>query len=219
MRRAESARLPCHPATALLLWLFFIVWMQQVGMHQWLTAAVVLTPVLWRAGWQQWLRYLRRSRWLLLAIVLANAWALPGTPLVNIDLLSGLTREGISGAAQTGGRLVLLLMSLAICMARMTRDDWLVAIDTVLSPLRCFGVPVRRVALRIGLTLFYAERLLADRSQLPWQQRFARLFDLPEADADPQRSMTWVARPFGWHDAVCLGGVVAAGVGIRWLWN
>ncbi len=219
MNQADSPRLVCHPATALLLWLFFIVWLQWVDGRALLSAGVLLLPLLIRAGWRQWLRYLRRSRWLLLVIGAVEALSMPGQPLWRIGPFDGPGRAGLSEAAEADGRLMLLLLALALCMARMTRDDWLLAIYTLLSPLARIGVPVERLTARIGLTLQHAEALLGDQQQMSWRGRLTQLLDETENDRAPAGRIVLPQRAFGPADGVCLIGAVLTGFLVVWVWQ
>jgi biotin transport system permease protein len=115
-----------------------------------IAAAIVLAlfASLGPAGWRQW----RMLRGLLIASALIAGfhWAM-GHPAIG--LISALR---IMAAAM-----------LALMLTITTRfDDLLTVLETILSPLRRFGLPVERIALAIGLTLRFAENFYAQWQRL-----------------------------------------------------
>jgi len=114
-----------HPAVYLSAWFVLLV------VAQFFSASTLLLmlglPLLaGHASLARWWLLLRRSRWLLLTLVLVIAYSVPG------HLLGGMawapSYEGLEAAAQQLLFLVLVLGSLAVLLTRMSRENFLLAL-------------------------------------------------------------------------------------------
>jgi energy-coupling factor transporter transmembrane protein EcfT len=203
----EKQPLSCHPATAILLWLFFIVCLTGANPHQLALDSLFFAAILLRAGWHEWLRYLRRSRWLLGIMWLAQVLSTLDVPLWQG--VEGLHVTGVLSATVAVWRWMLMLAVLASLMARLSREALLSGLLTVLSPLECLGIHTQRIALRIGLTLHYAERLLQEKVS------FAQLSEIQPVATESLQPMVLNRYAFSWKDVVCVVGVLGWQWGIR----
>ncbi len=111
------------------------------------------------------LQLLRRSRWLLLGMVLVYAWQLPGAPLIEGIALSP-SREGVLAGLIQAWRLAAMLLLIDLLILRLPVDALLAGIASLLWPLRTLGLPAERVALRLGLTLHALADPAPDRRRL-----------------------------------------------------
>lgn len=155
-----------HPASRILLWLAFalcIPWLRPSELAT--VAALLFLPLLlWHPA--QYLKLLRRARWLLISLILVYAFATPGEPL-----LAGLaSREGLQAGAIQALRLMALLAALAYLLATTSRDSLLAGLYCLLRPFAALGADVDRIAARIWLTLHYAEQA-GPRHPGEWRQR------------------------------------------------
>lgn len=146
-----------HPASLILIWLAFafcVPWLRPVE----LSAIVFLfsLPLLLRHS-TQYLKLLRRSRWLLISLVLVYAFVTPGVAAISVLGAYSPSREGLLSGGIQALRLISLLAALALLMAKTSRDRILAGLYFLLRPLALIGVDVDRVAARIWLTLHYAE--------------------------------------------------------------
>jgi len=168
MGNFNSVRL--HPATQIALWLILAVSMP------WQHAVSLLTVSLLMLGFVAvrrpagLLKLLRRTRYLLLSLLLIYAFATPGEPLLSVFPSFGPTREGLSAGLIQVWRLAVLLVGLAWLLA-VSRDGLLAGVYVLLRPFKILGVDVDRVAVRIWLTLHYAERTELRRFE-DWRERF-----------------------------------------------
>ncbi len=197
-------RYPCHPATAVLLWLFFVVWMMDKP-----PAVLLAMSGLMLLGFngqvlKQFLRYLRRSRWLLLVLFLVHAYSLPGAPLLPHLAVYSPSVIGVQSGLLQMWRLVLVLALLAILMARLTRESMLLGLYSIMRYVCFWGCSAQRVATRIGLTLTYADALMNE--PVPLQQR---LQQLRQPLIVPSSDVTLTQRPFAWLDYASLLAVMA----------
>ncbi len=203
-----------------MLWLFFIVWLAMADWHRMALATALLTVLLIHSGWREAVKYMRRSRWLLLIVWMVNMLGLPGEPLWQFGGIE-IERPGMRALLVTTlatWHLVLILMALAVLMARLTRPQLLLAMYTLLQPWRMLGVQPQRVAVRIWLTLYYAEHMLAQARDISFRQRIVQLFDAPHMPENGVTSIALETQPFGWRDAACWAGVLGLNMGIGWLW-
>jgi energy-coupling factor transport system permease protein len=147
-----------HPASLILIWLAFafcVPWLRPVE----LSAIVFLfsLPLLLRHS-AQYLKLLRRSRWLLISLVLVYAFVTPGVAAIPVLGAYSPSREGLLSGGVQALRLLAVLATLALLLATTARDRILVGLYFLLRPFALIGMDVDRVAARIWLTLHYAEK-------------------------------------------------------------
>jgi hypothetical protein len=158
--------------------------------------AFVFPPVRGQA-----LRLLRRARWLLLVLVVAYAWTLPGADLwPSLGWLSP-TDEGLRHGALRAGRLALMLAGLAVLLALTTRAQFIYGLYVLAAPLARFGFDRRAFAVRLGLTLERVE-------QAPPGTRWLDVLRDPEPVADGPALYCLEAARWQWADSVV---ILAAG--------
>lgn len=200
-----------HPATKIALWLFLAVSMPwQHAMSLLLVNVSLLIMFVLRRP-VGLLKLLRRSRWLLLSLVLIYALATPGEALLPGVPYLTLTREGLSAGLMQVWRLATLLVGLAWLLAVSSRDDLLGGLYVLLRPFKMFGLDAERVAVRVWLTLHYAEQTEVGRFE-DWRERFR---DALAPAATSTSKVTLEVAAFGWRDALVL---LAAGLALAWLW-
>lgn len=156
-----------HPTASLGVWLFFIVALA------WLPLPALLGVMLLAAAWPRLLlQAVLRMRWLLLATALLAGWFVPGVPLWPAQAWSPSWQGLAQGLAQAL-RLLLMAASLRWLWLRQGSGGMLLAVHDLLRPGRWLGLPVQRVAVRLVLTLQYAEALLATQPKpsLAWLQQ------------------------------------------------
>ena len=112
---------------------------------------------------------LRRTRWLLLSLILIYAFATPGSSLLPQWGTYSPTTEGVRSGVMQAWRLVLLLLALALLMASSTRENLLAGLYTLLRPFKIIGANPERAAARLWLTLHYAEQGAAIKRK-EWMQ-------------------------------------------------
>lgn len=147
-----------HPASLILIWLAFafcVPWLRPGD----LSAIVFLFSLLLLLRHSaQYLKLLRRSRWLLISLILVYAFVTPGVAAVAALGAYSPSREGLLSGGLQALRLISLLATLALLLATTSRDRILAGLYFLLRPFVLIGVDVDRVAARIWLTLHYAEQ-------------------------------------------------------------
>ncbi|MES2366687.1 MAG: CbiQ family ECF transporter T component [Pseudomonadota bacterium] len=214
--RISLIRCKLHPATAIVLWLFFVVWLEFVQPVMLIVAALGLMPWLRGVTLNQFLRYLRRTRWLLLTLLMIYAYTLPGE---NISAVLGSFSPSVQGL-QYGilrlVRLILLLAALSILMIHTPRNDLLLGLFRILCPLQLLGVDAERIAVRLWLTLHYAEAALADTRTINMKQRLEALQLNTAMPTEAPSHIELQDQAMGWTDYLSL--ILALAVGLVTLW-
>ncbi|MCF8177264.1 MAG: energy-coupling factor transporter transmembrane protein EcfT [Sulfuritalea sp.] len=93
---------------------------------------------------------LRRSRWLMLTMLIMFGWFTPGTPL---SFLSGASQEGLLLAVASIARLIIALAAVAMLLKTLSSAELVVGMRALLAPLVLIGLSRDSVAVRLALTL------------------------------------------------------------------
>lgn len=94
---------------------------------------------------------LRRSRWLLLTMLMLFGWMTPGTAVPGLPMA---TREGLSLAAEHVARLLLAIATVSgAAPSRLSPAELVSGLRTLLAPLAPLGGFRDRLAVRLMLTL------------------------------------------------------------------
>lgn len=135
--------------------------------------ACLLLPLLlvWRASvvWSVF----KRMRFLLLSLLLLFGWSTPGDALW--PTVWSPTREGVQIGALHALRLLIAVWLVRTLWLRYGRDAMLGAFYQLCAPLARIGLPADTLALRLGLTLYHAERLASEPVAGLWRTLHALL--------------------------------------------
>jgi len=149
-----------HPAARLLIWLMLAIVVQLLA---WPPLGLLGCGLLLsgrqvrRHGW----RLLRRTRILLLTLVLILAYALPGPTPWNLAWLPSYA--GLEEAAVHLLRLLVLLGSLAWLLVPLGHRALMGGLWYLLRPLQGLGLPMDRSVVRLALVLEYMEKCRKSR--------------------------------------------------------
>lgn len=200
-----------HPATRVLLLLVVAFYLPVASLPALVLLALCVLSLfgrLARSGQASWPRLrngIWRLRWLLMAIFILYAGFTPGTPLVAAT--PGISREGLA----EGGRRALVLLNLLVLvyllMAVTPAAQWVVAVRTLLQPLRLIEFDPDRFGLRLALAFEQVEARHAGLRGQPqagggWLDRAAALVASIEAEAvEPHPGVTLPQRqPVRWWE-------------------
>ncbi len=194
-----------HPSTRLVVWFLMLVLIQSLegGL---LAAALLLLPFCggpalrccWQLTWG--------ARWLFLSLFVILAWAGAGDPAWDGPMAPSL--EGLSDALAHIGRLLLVLMAVAVLRARMPLPDLLSGAHCLLEPLRRCGFDVDRGLVRLLLVLRYMETL-------PRARDWRLLLEVPEQAAGEVFELA--DRPLCRRDALTITVAVVSIVALFYL--
>lgn len=158
---------------------------------------------------RNFLTLLRRTRWILLSLLLIYAFATPGLYLLPDFGSAGPSIEGIRAGVMQTWRLLLMLAALALLLRCTDREALLSGIYTLLKPLQPFGVNAERIAVRLWLTLRYAEGGGGQAAGQDWMTRLN--LALQPGDAQPEVLRLRVAS-LRWTDWLTLGAALLSAV-------
>ncbi len=190
-----------HPAAQILAWCLLVAATQVLALGALLVTAgfVFLGALLVSA--HKFMQLLRRTRWIMLSLLLIYAYSTPGQPLLSVLGMFSPSREGLGDGVLQLTRLVVALAGLAILLERLHRQKLIAGLYTLLAPLQLIGVSRERVAVRLALTLHYAEVAMVRESHT-WQDNLRSLFE-PHEETGKQMELTLYR--FGIRDWLLLG--------------
>lgn len=172
LRRREGFGIAVHPSTCLIVWMLLLVFIQGLDGVP-LIATILALPVFGRLALRHFGQLTWRARWLFLSLFVILAWGATGDPLWDGALAP--TREGLADASTHIGRLLLVLMAVAVLRLRMSQADLLTGLHRLLEPLRRCRLDADRGLVRLLLVLRYLETM-------PRPRDWRRLLDLPASD-------------------------------------
>jgi energy-coupling factor transport system permease protein len=111
------------------------------------------------------LRGLKAVFLILLFTFLLNMFMTAGTPLVKFGFLT-ITREGLYGAVFMGLRLVLLIVGSSLLTLTTKPIKLTDGIESLLKPLRAFGVPAHELAMMMTIALRFIPTLLEETDKI-----------------------------------------------------
>jgi energy-coupling factor transporter transmembrane protein EcfT len=148
-----------HPLVRIICLIAFAFMVQ---MFHWPALAAVSALLLMLMPWcggPTFRILLRRSRWLLLSMLLIYAYATPGQYLSGLPDNFAPTYEGLQAGLMQMGKLAAMLAALSLLLALSSREDIMVGVCLLLQPLRQMGIAPERFAARLWLTLHYVENM------------------------------------------------------------
>lgn len=155
-----------HPTVRLIVWGVMTV------LVQWLPLGGLLLACVLALGTGAWLSprrlglLIKRTRWLIVSLVLLFALATPGVYLLPSLGSLGPTDEGMRLGFEHLLRLVFVLASLAVLLQFTGLEGLVTGLHGLIWPLTWLGLDRGRVALRLMLVMHYVEQ-----SPPGWQWR------------------------------------------------
>jgi len=194
-----------HPTVLFLAWIALAVAIPWFSIPALAGMSALLALGAWAVGLHACWRLLRRTRVLFITLVLLYAFTTPGMPL-----FSGWdtpTQEGLLSGTLQAWRLLLMIVALAILLIGLNREQLLAGIYGLLAPFKPLGLPLERIAVRLWLTLQYAESAAHSDSL---RERWEAALTLPDGLSE---RITLVLAEFHVRDfAFAIGyGVLLAG--------
>lgn len=161
-----------------------------------IAASILIVILMLLNGFARCWSLVRRTRFLLIVMLLLYAFATDGTPLFPGWVQAYPSYEGLMAGALQAWRLLLMIAALATVFAYLPRQKLLAGIYVLLLPLKPLGMPIERFAVRLWLTLHYTET--APKSE-GLNARWQSALNLPE---QTETSITWDVPSFTVQDAV-----------------
>ena len=174
--------------------------------------SIVLLIMLVATRAAPFLKLLRRTRWILLSLLLIYFFATPGVYVMpNLGWLSP-TEQGLRSGGLQLWRIMVLLAALALLLHTSSREAVLSGLYTLMKPFKPFGVEAERVAVRLWLTMRYAEADAGQRDAGNWTERLRQVL---QPDNEAGETLRLEVHPFTWRDWLVLAGALALSVVVR----
>lgn len=190
-----------HPAAQILAWCLLVVTMQVLALDALLICAGLILLCAFVISRHKFVQLVRRTRWILLSLLLIYAYSTPGQPFLDSLGIFSPSREGLTDGAMQLSRLLAALAALALLLDRLHRQKLIAGLYTLFAPLQWLGLSRARLAVRLALTLHYAEVTML-RGAASWQDTLNSLF---EPHGETTRHMELPLYRFGIGDAWLLG--------------
>lgn len=190
-----------HPAAQILTWCVLVAATQLLSPVALAASATVILLCALLTSRHKLSQLLRRTRWIMLSLLLIYAYSTPGQAIVATLGMLSPTREGVADGALQLIRLMGALAGLAILLGRLPRQQLIAGLYLLLAPLQWGGLSRERFAVRLALTLHYAEVAML-REAHTWQDM---LFSLFEPHGEPTRQMELPLYRWTVSDALLLG--------------
>ncbi len=158
-----------HPAVLILVWITSAVIVQVLSGDALAILSGVLLGLAWRLDGQRLRSLVRRTRWIAFSLLLIYAYSTPGMAVVESLGRWAPTLEGLTDGLLQLARLLCMLASLAILLSLLTTAQFIAGIHVLAWPLRGLGMSRKRIAVRLALTLEYAEPAMRDTAA-DWRQ-------------------------------------------------
>jgi len=154
-----------NPAVQIFIWVSLALLVQRLQSLPLLVLSTILLALALRLCAVQLLRLLRRTRWILFSLLLIYAYTTAGVSLWPQFGILSPTREGMLDGLVQLGRLLGVLSGLAILLELLPQEQLISGLFTLAYPLRWFGLSRERIAVRLALTLEYAESAMSDTAK------------------------------------------------------
>jgi len=191
-----------HPATQILIWCVLVAAMQFLTPSTlFVTGALVLSLAFALSG-HKFVQLMRRTRWILFSLWLIYAYSTPGQDVWDVPFSPSL--EGLLDGGMQLMRLLVALAGLAILLDRLHRQQLIAGLYSLFAPLEWLGLSRERLAVRLALTLHYAEIAML-RETRSWQDWLHGLF---EPHGEVSKTMELPVYRFARLDVLLLAGAV-----------
>ena len=197
---------PVHPAVLILLWIFFTVAMQSLTAVASLAVGIPLLVAAYAIAARRLRALLRRTSWIMLSLLFIYAYATPGAAVWPLLAQYSPTHEGIQAGLLQLSRLAFALAGLAVMLNVLSQQQLIGGLYALGYPLRYIGISRARAAVRLALTLQYAESAIRDTAA-NWRMSVAQM--MGQIDAK-QHSIELQATPLTLRDGLLaiLGGAL-----------
>jgi hypothetical protein len=207
-----------HPGNRLFLYVLTALVIPGLSFFMALGLVLAAVPLVFWMQRPAW-RLVWRARWLFLVLVLGYGYGVPGDPLLDVWQESLPTWQGMQMGLAQAFNLMGILLWLDVLLLSLPLPRLLGGLDALLAPLARLGLPTRRFALRLALTLKVLEVMEQTRRSRPqggakggWN-RLVLLFNPVEPDWVPE-TVGLETLPYQGRDRLLLVGLLLAAAGL-----
>lgn len=172
-----------HPAVLIFLWVCLTIDMQSLPVTALLLAGVPLLIAAYVLSSSRLIILLRRTRWIMSSLLLIYAYATPGVAVWAPLAQFSPTHEGLIEGLLQLCRLAFALAGLAILLGLLSQKQLICGLYTLAYPLRYLGFSRERIAVRMALTLHYAETAMLNTA-INWRASIEQMLAPAEIRKD-----------------------------------
>jgi energy-coupling factor transport system permease protein len=201
-----------HPAVFIILWACLTIALQSLHATALLLAGAPLLLAAYALSASRLLKLLRRTRVIMLSLLIIYAYATPGVAVWEEMAQFSPTWEGLADGVLQLCRLAFALAGLAIVLGLLSQQQLVGGLYTLAYPLRYLGLSRERAAVRLALTLHYADTATLDVAH-DWRGSIAQMLAPAQIT---QHTIELHTTPFSVRDGLLL--LVGCGLlGMVWL--
>lgn len=189
-----------HPTAQILVWSLVTVALQTLMPNVLFAASSAILLSAFLVSRYKLALLLRRTRWVMVTLLVIYSYSIPGKSLLPEMGVFSPTYEGMADGGLQLLRLLASLAALAILLERLHRDQLIAGLYVLFTPMQWLGVSRDRLAVRLSLTLHYAEAAML-RGTSDWQGALRGLMALHD---DHEKEMELMKTHFGVSDAMLL---------------
>lgn len=155
MAISQPSRRALHPAVSILCWLIFafITGLAAPPMLGILGGIMGLAYLAQLKALPDFIRLLKRSRWLLVSLLLLYAWSVNGAWIWPGLGNASPTFQGLAAGGERVARLALLLAALALLLSKLSSEDLVYGLYLLTRPFAVLGFDRRAFAVRLALAM------------------------------------------------------------------
>ncbi len=193
--------------TQLLSFFIFAIIVNQLNSQELLILFTILIIVIVVRKLFQFVRSIKRFKWLFLVMMIVFAFNTPGEHVAKWPFSTNFsylipTYEGIIAGITQMLRIAVMLAALSLILAANTRQQLISGFYFLLSPLKYFGFEVERFAARLWLTLHYVEQQRDNNAKQDFFSRLKEMTNLKSNQKNDDVAITFKVPQFGVLDCV-----------------
>lgn len=151
-----------HPAVQIYIWICLTLAAQMLHGYALMLLSALLIALSFRICAVRFFFLLRRTRWIFFSVFLIYVYTTQGEALwPQLGAFSPVTEGIVDGLLQLT-RLFTVLAGLSILLTYLSQSQLIAGLYTLFLPLCFSGLSRERVAVRLALTLRYAESAMQD---------------------------------------------------------
>lgn len=165
-----------HPAAQIITWCILVVMLQKMTFTPLLMTTSLIFFATFVLSKHKFIQLIRRTRWVMVSLLIIYSYTTPGQALFEALGVFSPSHEGLMAGVLQLTRLLSALAALAILLDRLDRAQLIAGLYTLFAPMQWLGLSRERLAVRLALTLHYAEVAMLRRTDT-WQDSLRSLFE------------------------------------------
>ena len=202
-----------HPLVKILLFIFTLLLMSNMSNAYLLPMSLILFVYATWLARSDFLRVVRRMKCLFISIFIIYAFGTPGEYIQHIPVSVAPTVEGCVLGVMQIAKLLIALAVLSILFATSSKEQLMIGLHLLLSPLNLLGLNTNKFTSRLLLTLDYVEELAAKEK---FKFKFDQLDNMLSTTelVNKDRVIVLESIPFKWNDTLVVMGLILSAIAL-----